>query len=365
MENILEKYADVIVNYCLKLKKGEKVFLRGTHLAEPFMKEIYKKALQAGAFVHFEIELNGQQKIFYEYASDELLKTVSPVRKYLFQNFDALASILSPFNVKELQNVSAEKKKIVNIANTEINKLYMQRSFEGKLKWVVCQYPCDAAAQESEMSLSEYEEIVYGACYLFDKDPVAKWREVHDMQQKIVDFLNGKKNVRYKGNDIDIEFSTDGRVWLNSDGTHNMPSGEVFTSPVEDSVNGHIRFSYPGIFMGQEIEDISLEVEKGLIVSWDAKKGKDFLDQLFQIPGSTRFGEAAIGTNYGIKKFTKNILFDEKLGGTIHMAVGASYQETGGKNDCSVHLDFIADMKTNSEITADGKLLYKDGKFVI
>jgi len=281
------------------------------------------------------------------------------------ENFDALVSILSPFNLKELQNVSPEKKRIVNIANAEIQKIHMHRSSEGKLKWVVCQYPCDAAAQESEMSLSEYTEFVFDSCYLFDKDPVAKWREVHNMQQKIVDYLNGKKNVRYKGNDIEIEFSTAGRIWINSDGRCNMPSGEVFTGPVEDSVNGFIRFSYPAIFMGQEIEDISLEVKNGEVVSWGAKKGKDFLDQLFKIPGATRFGEAAIGTNYGIKKFTKNILFDEKLGGTIHMAVGASYPNTGGKNESSVHLDFIADMKDNSEILADGEVFYRNGKFLI
>ena len=200
---------------------------------------------------------------------------------------------------------------------------------------------------------------------LFDDDPVAKWCELRDKQQKIVDYLEGKDKICYLGRDIDISFSARGRKWINSDGTKNMPSGEVFTSPVEDSVNGKIRFSYPGFYMGQEIEDISVEVKDGEVVKWNAKKGKGLLDKILEIPGAKRFGEAAIGTNKGINKFTKNMLFDEKMGGTIHMAIGAAIPEAGGKNESGVHWDMLADMSDGGEIYADDELVYKNGEFLI
>ncbi len=182
---------------------------------------------------------------------------------------------------------------------------------------------------------------------------------------RIINILNQKSLVQFKGPDIDITFSTKGRKWINSDGTNNMPSGEVFTTPVEDSVNGKIRFSFPGIYMGQEIEDICLEVKEGEIVKWSAKKGEALLTTLLEIPGAKRFGEAAVGTNRGIQKFTRNMLYDEKIGGTIHMAIGACYPETGGKNESPIHWDMLADMKNGGEIFADGECVYRDGEFLI
>jgi aminopeptidase len=223
----------------------------------------------------------------------------------------------------------------------------------------------DAASQEAGMSLAEYEDFVYGACFLFENDPVGRWQKLKDDQQHVVDFLNSKKKIRYASADVDVEFSVDGRTWLNSAGTNNMPSGEVFTAPVEDSVNGKVRFSFPGFFMGQEIEDIELEIKDGEVVKWNAGKGKEILDKVFEIDGSRRFGEVAVGMNDGIQKFTKNMLFDEKIGGTIHMAVGAAYPETGGKNESSVHWDMLADMRDGGQIFADDELVYENGKFII
>ena len=181
----------------------------------------------------------------------------------------------------------------------------------------------------------------------------------------MVDFLNGRDEIRYVGRDIDILFSAKGRKWINAAGTENMPDGEIFTSPVEGSVNGKIRFSYPGFYLGQEIEDITLEIKDGEVVSWNAKKGKELLDKILEIPGAKRFGEAAVGTNNGIKKFTKNMLFDEKMDGTIHMAIGAAFPEAGGKNESGVHWDMLADMSEGGQIYADGELIYKDGEFII
>ncbi len=215
------------------------------------------------------------------------------------------------------------------------------------------------------MSTSEYAEFVYSACFLNEADPIGKWRQLDSSQQKIADYLMNRERFRYVGRDINISFSAKGRKWISAAGTKNMPCGEVFTSPVEDSVSGKVRFSYPGFYLGQEIEDITLEIKDGLVIKWDAKKGKPLLDKIMEIPGARQFGEAAVGTNTGIKKFTKNMLFDEKLAGTVHLALGASIPETGGKNESAIHWDMLADMNDGGEIYADRELIYKNGRFII
>ena len=214
------------------------------------------------------------------------------------------------------------------------------------------------------MSLEEYQNFIFNACKLFDEDPVQSWLNVRKNQQQYTDLLNSHENIHYKGEGIDIKFSTKGRIWINSDGQTNMPSGEIYTSPVEDSVNGHIHFSYPAVYMGHQVEGVTLWVKDGYIEKWEAKIGQDFLDHIFAIEGTRRFGEAAIGTNYDIDRFTKNILFDEKIGGTVHMAVGQSYLQTGGKNKSTVHWDMIAGMQNGGEIWADGEKVYQNGKFL-
>ncbi|MBW8000733.1 MAG: aminopeptidase [Planctomycetes bacterium] len=367
MSEIYEKYAKLLVNYSLSLQKDDRLLIKSSYLAEDLLKEIYKEALNAGAHPEFRVTLNGTEKIFYETASDEQLKYVSPLGKYVVENFDAMLNVMAPFDMKELQDVDPAKKQKTSIAMTDLMKTFFQRSVsvDDKLKWSLCVFPTEAAAAECGMSLAEYEEFVYSACFLNDDDPIARWCELRDKQQRIVDMLSSKNEIRYLGKDIDISFSAKGRKWINSAGENNMPSGEVFTSPVEDSVNGKVRFSFPGIYMGQEVEDISLEVKNGEVVSWDAKSGKELLDSIFEIPGARNFGEAAIGTNKGINKFTKNMLFDEKMGGTIHMAIGAAIPEAGGLNESAIHWDMLADMSDGGEIYADGELIYKNGEFIV
>ena len=365
MKTIFQKYAELLVKYSLQLKKGDKVLVRSNYLAEGLLREVYRAMLEAGAHPEFQIGFNGQQRIFYEEAGDAQLKYVSPTSRFIVDNYEALLNIMAPFNVKELQNVRAEKKQKVSIARADLNKTFFERAAKKELRWNLCVFPTNAAAQECGMSLAEYEDFVYSACFLYEEDPIARWCELRDRQQKIVDMLNIKETIQYRSADVDVTFSCKGREWINSAGENNMPSGEVFTSPIEDSVNGKVRFSYPGIYMGQEIEDISLEIKDGEVVAWDAKKGKDLLDSLFEIPGARRFGEAAVGTNHGIKKFTRNMLFDEKIGGTIHMAVGASIKETGGQNDSAIHWDMLADMTDGGQIFADGELVYENGRFLM
>ena len=215
------------------------------------------------------------------------------------------------------------------------------------------------------MSLAEYAEFVFGAGLMNEDDPVAHWREIDAQQDKICQFLNTRSQLRIVSKDTDISMSIAGRKWINCSGHENFPDGEVFTGPVEDSVNGHIRFSFPGIYAGKEIEDIRLEFKDGKVVKATAAKGEELLQALLDTDAGARYvGEVAVGTNFGIQKFTRNMLFDEKIGGTVHLAIGASYPESGGKNESGIHWDMLCDMREGGEIYADGQLIYKSGKFL-
>lgn len=365
MRDIYTKYAELLVNYSLQVKKGDRFLIQSTYLAEPLLKEIYKAALEVGAHPEFRIGLNGTEKIFYDYATDEQLRFVPPLAEYAYRNYETLLTIISPFDMKELQSIDPGKIQTVRIARGEVNNTIHKRAAKGELNWSLCVFPTKAAAAECGMSLSEYEDFVFRACLLYEDDPIAKWNQLKDNQQRIVDYLNGREKIRFVGKNTDVSFSAKGRKWLNCYGDRNMPDGEVFTCPVEDSVNGVVRFSFPGFYMGKEIEDIKLEVKDGEVVRWDAAKGKDLLDKILEIPGARHFGEVAVGTNHGIDRFTKNMLFDEKIGGTIHMALGASLPEAGGKNESAIHWDMLADMRDGGKIYADGDLVYESGKFLV
>ena len=363
--NILNRYAKLLVEYCLELKKGDQVYIQSTTLAEELVREVYREAIKAGAHPEINMSFRGKNKIYLDNASDEQLDYVSPTREYIINNFDAYLYIRAPYNLKEDANVDATKRTRSSVAGRELNQIFSKRTAEGSLTRSLCQFPTEASAQEAGMSLEEYQEFVFGACHLYDEDPAASWRKVRAEQQRFVDDLNKAKHIRYKNQKTDIVFSVDGRTWINSDGRVNMPSGEVFTGPVEDSVNGIVHFDYPSIYMGQEVQGVTFEVKDGQVMTWSAERGQEVLDEIMTIDGALFFGEAAIGTNYNIQQSTKNILFDEKIGGTIHMAIGQSYIQTGGTNKSVVHWDLIADMKDGGEIYTDGELVYRDGKFLI
>lgn len=363
MQEILKKYADLLVHYCVGIKEGDSLYVTSTILAEPLVRELYRSATEAGANVEVILAFREQEKIFIDKAGESQLKTVSPFHKLAMETFDMFINIRAPYNLREMQNIDTGKSRIRQEANSPVLKTYFERTASKAMRRSLCQFPTDASAQEAGMSLEEYAQFVFGACKLYDPDPIASWKEVGRFQQRIVDFLNSKKHFIYKNDAFEISFNTEGRTWINSDGKANMPSGEVYTSPLEDSVNGTIFFSYPGIYMGREVEDVRLYVKNGLIEKWEAKRGKDFLDHIFSLSGARRFGEAAIGLNDHIQRITKNILFDEKMGGSVHMAIGQSYLQCGGKNESSIHWDMITDMKESGQIYADGELIYEKGKF--
>lgn len=363
--NWLDKYAKLLVGYSLYLKENEKVFVRTTTLAEPLLKAFYKEALQAGAIVEFEISFEDQENLLLQIGNEHQLKYISPSYHAAIQDYDAYLVIRAPYDLKAVHHIDEHKKNFRASALAPIDTLYFERLGNASLKRSLCQFPTQSAANLAGMNLDEYSSFIQSACFLDHIDPAAEWKKLSAMQQSIVDYLNGCDKIIYRNPSFEISFSVKDRIWINSDGKSNMPSGEVFTSPVEDSIQGEIFFNYPSILWNEVVSGIRLIVKDGTVIEWSAQQGQEILNKVFQIGGSRRFGEVAIATNQNIQKATKNILFDEKIGGTVHMAVGQSYLQTGGKNHSSIHWDLITDMRAGGEILADGILIYKNGMFIL
>ena len=359
----IAKLAQVIVNYSLKLQPGESLYLSTSPLANELNLAIYKEATLAGAHIFPHSSIPGAQELFYKHATDKQLEHISPVLRTILDESDAYLNIGADHNTRELSGIDPARQGIVRKAQAELFSKMLERMASGELKWCYTVFPTNASAQEADMSLGDYTEFVYGAGLLHLDDPVAAWKEEAARQQKLIDWLAGKDRVVLKGNQIDLAFSIKDRGFMGAAGTENFPDGEIYASPVESSVNGWVRFSYPGIFGGREVVDIELWFEDGKIVKEKAAKGQELLTSLLDTDEGSRYlGEWGIGTNYGIQRFTKNMLFDEKLGGTVHLAVGSGFPEVGGENRSGLHWDMLCDM-AESEIWIDGELFYKDGQF--
>jgi len=361
----VSKLAKVMVNYSLELQPGQKFWLRTTPLAEELNLAVYEEAVRAGAHVFIDQRMPGAEEIFFKYASDEQLDYVSPLRRIIVDTFDAELFVEAEHNSRSLAGVDGSRMARSRKAMAELFGQKMKRSADGTYRWCITVYPTHAMAQDADMSLADYREFVYGAGMLNEADPVAFWKEQGKKQTELANWLKGHDQAVLKGSNVDITLSIKDRVFEISDGRYNFPDGEIFTSPVEDSVNGWIRFKYPAIYDGQEVTDIELWFENGKVVKEKAAKNQELLTSLLNTDAGARIlGEWGIGTNYGIQRFSKNMLFDEKIGGTIHFAVGAGFPECGGRNESGLHWDMLCDM-AESEITLDGDLFYKDGKPVI
>jgi aminopeptidase len=362
----MQKLANLLVNYSVEVQPGDWVIVRGDVIAEPLLAEIVGAVARAGGRPTVLLGSDAINEALMREADASVLEWVSPTDKLLYDEADVIISARAVSNTRNLSGIDPEKERVATLSRGVLTETHLRRSAEGALRWVGTQYPCPAYAQEADMSLRDYEDFVYSATFVDKDDPVAEWQKVHVEQQRIIDWLKGKKIVTVKSPNADLTLSIEGRTFINSDGKRNMPSGEVFTGPVEDSANGWVKFTYPAIRGGREVEGVRLVFQDGKVVTATAEKNEAYLvSQLDADAGSRYLGEFAIGTNYGIQRFTKSILFDEKIGGSFHMAVGAGYPETGSVNKSSVHWDFICDVRQDSEIRVDGELLYKDGAFQI
>ncbi len=361
------KMAQVIVNYSLAVQPGQWVYVWSQTPAAPLMLEIYREVLKAGGNAFLRADLPGASEIFYEHASDAQLDAVMPVDALSVEpgKFDAYIRIGAETNTRKLSSVNPAKLRRTQTAMGAILDKRLKRAAQGNYKWLVTQFPTDAYAMDTDMSLAEYTEFLFAACQVNDADPVARWSEFRDRQARYLAFLNGRKTLTARGANFDLSMRIEGRTFISSHGLRNFPDGEVYTGPVETSVNGWVRYTYPAIHQSREVTDVQLRFEHGAVVSATAGKNQDYLNQVLDTDAGARFlGEFAIGTNYGITRFSRNILFDEKIGGTIHLAVGRSYETTGGKNQSAVHWDMIADAH-DAEISADGEVFYRNGQFLI
>lgn len=367
MQTVWDKYAKVLVDYSVDVQKGDTVQIRATSIyAKELVKAVYKRVLERGGHPILRTSFEDMSDIFIKMASDEQLDYVDPIIKLEYETIDKFISIGAPMNTKNMARADLSKLARRGKATKKLSETLMRRSADGTAKWVIADVPTHALAQEAGMSLEEYTEFLFKSCYLDMDDPVGKLRELDEKQTKWANYLNGVKNLHITGEKTDITFNVEGRKWISCSGLNNYPDGEVFTSPVEDGINGEIYFDYPQNYRGNSAQGVHLWIENGRVVKATADRGEEFLNAMLDMDeGSRGIGEIAVGTNDMIQEITGNILFDEKIGGAIHMACGASYPETGGKNVSGLHWDLIKNMKNGGKIYADDKLIYENGKFII
>jgi aminopeptidase len=362
----ISKLASILVNYSTSVQKGEWVGILGDVLALPLLREVYAEVIKAGGFPTVMISDEAMARTFLREASDAQFEWLDPSQSLYYDKADVYIRCLAPSNTRAMTGISSAKIKKLSSARQSWLTTRLDRAARGEMKWVGTLFPTEGLAQEANMSFEEYEAFVYGATFADKDDPIAEWEKLGVLQQEKINWLQGKKSIVLKGENIDLSLSIDGRGFINCQGARNMPDGEIFTGPVEESIDGWVRFSYPSIVQGRAVEGIELRFEQGKVVEASAKSNEDLLfAQLDTDAGSRYLGEFAIGTNFGISRFTGQILFDEKIGGTVHMAIGMGYPETGSKNRSAVHWDMICDMRKDSTIHVDGDLFYQDGAFVV
>ncbi len=365
----LVKMAQIMVRYSTEVKKGDRVMIRGFPLesnAKPLIQEIVREVVHAGGHPHIIIDVPGVTEIILDEASDEQLQYVDPFHKMMIETFDVDVRLSSATNTKGMMNVDMERLGIKQKAYADLSDTWMQRSASGELRWLVARYPTNAYAQDADMSLAEYEQFLFSTTYADRDDPIAAYEEIREDQEKLVKWMEGKDKVQLKGPNVDLELSVKGRKFINCCGHRNIPDGEIFTGPVEDSINGWVRFSFPTAHRGIEVEGVEFNFKDGEITKFQASKGEEALAAMFKGDSATKYvGELGIGTNREITQLTKDMLFDEKTWGTIHLAIGAGYPETGSKNKSPIHWDMLCDMRDGGQIIVDGELFYEGGEFRI
>jgi aminopeptidase len=361
----IARMADVVVRYSLDLKPGALVLIQGAALAEPLIVELVRATLEADAIPRVRVSAEGVDYAFLSRAGDAQLRHLSPAALRELEALDARISVHASWNTKELSGVDPSRLALRSEAMRPIMQRFMERSAAGEFAWNVTAFPCEAFAQDADMSLSQYEDFVFRAAWLHLDDPVAAWTTFADRLTDLAGKLTGVRRLRVVAEDTDLTVGVAGRTWIPAKGDRNFPDGEVFTGPEESVTQGDVRFSFPAIFGGREVDGVRLRFENGRVVKCEASTGDSLLREMLNMDdGASVLGEFAIGTNYAVTEFTRQILFDEKIGGTCHMAVGAGYPETGSTNQSALHWDMVCDLRSGGEIYADGELIYAGGRFV-
>jgi aminopeptidase len=361
----VERLAEVAVSYSTGVREGDLVVVDSSPLAAPLVREIYKQILGAGAYPLVHVTLEETQEALLREGSDEQLSFLSPARVEEIEAADVRIVLESEQNTRTLSGIAPARQAFFKRARKPLGDRLFERSAAGQLRWLVTLYPTQAAAQDAGMSLADYEDFVYRAGLLDRDDPVSAWRELGERLDRVAAWLDTKDELRVVADGTDLRLRVGGRRWVASRGRENFPDGEVFTGPVETSVEGTVRCSFPAAYQGQIVEDAVLRFERGEVVETGASRGLAFLREMLALDdGARRVGEFAFGMNEAVTEFTLNTLFDEKIGGTMHFALGKSYPETGGLNNSALHWDLVCDLREESEVYADGELVYRDGRFL-
>jgi aminopeptidase len=364
-DNRVEILAKILVDHSTQIKPGDRVAIEATTAAAPLVNALYTTILDRGGFPYPLLELPEQELLLFTHAGVEQLEVPPPFRVLAYEQFESRIRIHSAMNPRALSGVDLARQRARQQGQHGILDTQMRRGADRSFKWVSTLYPTEGYASEAGMDYEAFADFVFSACHANQEDPLGFWRQVEVDQRRIVERLQGHDKVTLRGRDVDLKLSIKGRQFVNAAGLNNMPDGEVFTGPVEDSVSGWVRFTYPAITNGVMVEGIELTFTDGKVTHATARENQDFLREMVALDaGSQYVGEFAIGTNYDINRFSHNILFDEKIGGTFHMALGSGYPETGSRNRSMLHWDMICGIRESAEMLLDGELVYRDGNFV-
>ncbi len=362
----IDRLADLLVRYSLRLRPDDQVLLLGMPLAEPLLNSFYQIALEAGAHVDVQVRLPAQEEIFLKTASDAQLRFLTPMQKLTAEKYDARMVILADPNTRALSSVDPARQAAMADARRPLLQRMMERTAAGEFRWCGFYYPTNAYAQEADMSLEDFTDFVFGACFVDDLDPLARWTELDRQQADLIRWIQDRREIRIVAPDTDLTLAVGGRRWINCSGQLNMPDGEFFTAPLEDSAQGYVRFTYPATALGRMVEGVWLRFEAGEVVEARAEKNEAFLHEMLEVDqGARRLGEFSFGNNPAVTRFSGQTAFDEKIAGTVHLALGAAPPETGGVNRSAIHWDLVCDLRQWGEVYADGQLFMKDGKFVL
>lgn len=362
----IENFARILVEYSTEIQPGDRVILEATTEAMPMVVELYKQIVQRGGRPHLQLEFPEQRELFMSLATPELARMENEFMALAYREFEARIRVWSEANTMALSGVDPQIQSAAASGGAGILKNQFERSAAGKFKWVTSIFPTRAYAMQAGMGFHDYADFVFRAVHAHEADPIAHWLRIKEEQQRYVDAISGHDRVQLRGPNVDLSLSIKGRTWKNSHGRYNMPDGEIYTGPVEDSLNGWVRYTYPAMHDGVVVEGAELHFKDGKVVQATARSRQDYLQQMLATDaGANYVGEFAIGLNKDIDRFTGHILLDEKIGGSFHMALGLGYPETGSKNTSAIHWDMICDLRQDSEILVDGEVFYKNGEFVV
>ena len=365
MESIERRWARVLVEYSTSVRAGDVVAIVGGAAGEPLLRAIYREVISAGAHPVMLIDTAEYQGELLLHGNDAQLDYVSDLDRFVREEADVFLRVSAATNTRANSAIDPARETRFTRARRGLGKAMMERAAAGELRWSLTLYPTPAYAQDADMATDELADLLVRACKLDQPDPVAAWVRLREQQQRLIDWLDGKREIHLTGPGTDLRMSIEGRSWVNSDGKRNFPSGEIFTGPVEGSVEGTVRFSYPVVTKGREIGDVRLRFAAGRVVEASASRGEEALILALDTDeGARRLGEFAFGTNMDLQRFTKTILLDEKIGGTVHMAIGAGYPDTGSANQSAIHWDLICDLREGGRVTVDGEPFLVDGCFV-